>query len=322
MLESVLTSVSAADDAVASDLFDALVAQRGEEVVPQLGGLVDEIAPIAKAFLKRAGSNGLSASRRVEAARLALKGLLKHGLLDEADEALAHVLEAAMRGVGRPEAMRLLRENDDLSRIREPEDIQLARAQLHLAAGEKDLAAGILTQLASQALARSAPWERAEAAAAIEFLEELPGHEEIVAEFKCRLARVQGKLEAPRATRTSRSIRLLVVGGAEVQAQYEAQIKEILKCDANHIGVEFIPTGWGSNWGSVSEEVIRKLQNADGMVLHYFIRTMFGRKVRKAAKVWCSVGGHGRDGILRGIFRCAAMVSRRDSTGTADVNAA
>lgn len=312
MLESVLTSVSAADGAVAKALFEVLVEQRGEDIVPQLARLVDEIPGIATAFLARAGSTDLSVARRLESARLALTGLVKHSQLDEADEALEILLNAGIRGAGTGETIALLRDDDDLTRVRDPEDLQVALAELHLAAGDAGAGAGILARLAAQMLARSEPWERAEAAEAIERLAELPGYEERVAELRTRLERAEGRLEAPVAPPAKRGVHLLVVGGNELQARYEVEIREILRREAKHISVEFIPTGWSSNWGPVADDVSRRLKDADGMVLHYFIRTMFGRKVRKAAKVWCAVGGHGRDGILRGIYRCAEMAVRRD----------
>jgi len=184
-------------------------------------------------------------------------------------------------------------------------------AQLRLADGDTGGAIGLWNQLALQLLAREFPWERTEAAGIVERLEELPEALEVVAPLRARLTKAEERLEPPRPPTTSTPIRLLVVGGDEGQARYEAEIRQVLATDAPYIAVEFITTGWSSNWSSKAEEVVRRLDHADGLVMHYFIRTMFGRTVRKAAgsKPWRSVGGHGRDGILRGIYACAAAVA-------------
>ena len=53
---------------------------------------------------------------------------------------------------------------------------------------------------------------------------------------------------------------------------------------------------------------VKRLSRVDGMVLHCVVRTMFGNRVRNAAKVWCSVAGHGRDGILLGMYRYVGLL--------------
>ncbi len=314
LLEPVLTGVAMADVPAAMRMAERLLETRGTEVVQTLMPLAGELRPVAVAVARLIAEGARSPGWRVDAARQVIPALLRHEELDLADALLAMVLEQAMRGVGRDDVLALLADRDPLLMIRDPEDLLLAEAEVRLAGGDTNGAVGLLNQLAEQALARREQWDRAEGAAIIERLEEIQEADDISRSLRERLNRVEARLEGPLAPRVPEPIRLLVVGGNEVQARYESAIHEILRTEAPHLTVEFLHSGWDSNWGALAEEVTRRLQHADGLVLHYFMRTMFGRRVRKATgdKPWRSVGGHGRDGILRGIYATAeAVVGRK-----------
>lgn len=311
LIESLLVSVGAADEATAEQLFETLVAARGEEIVAPLEGLAGTIQGVAHAFLKRAISGDLSAARRARAARVALQAFLAQDNPDLADEAFGVVVELARRGIERGEALQFLAEEEELTRVRDSDELLWIRAELHAAAGEPGNAISLFRQVAEQQLSKNTPWERAEAAEAVDRMAEFPEADGQTAVLRQRLTRVEEALPAPEFARGTRGVRLLIVGGNEVQARYEPEIREVLKREAPHITPEFMYTGWSSNWGELARTVIQKLEHVDGMVLHYYIRTMFGRKVRAAAPIWCSVAGHGRDGILRGIQRCAEMVEQK-----------
>jgi len=314
LLEPVLTGVAMADVRAATRMAEKLLETRGPEVVTTLMPLAGELRPVAVAVARRILEGARSPGWRVSTARQVIPALLRHEELDLADELLTFVLEQAMRGVGRDEVLALLADRDPLLVLREPEDLLLAEAEIRLAAGDTGGAVGLFHQLAQQALASRDPWDRAEASAVIERLEEVGEADDISRSLRERLDRVEAHLEEPLVPHVPTPVRILVVGGNEVQARYEESIHELLRNESPHLTVEFTATGWNSNWGTIAEDVIRRLEHADGLVLHYFVRTMFGRRVRKAAggKPWRSVGGHGRDGILRGIYACAeAVVARR-----------
>ncbi|MEI2719903.1 MAG: tetratricopeptide repeat protein [Gemmatimonadales bacterium] len=311
MLESVLTAVGTADVELAGRMFGALVRQRGEDIVPTLAQLATDIPAVALAFLERSRKDGLSTSRRADAAKTALCGLLRHeALLDEADEALGSVLELAARGIGTQDAIQLLHTEERLTSIREPEELRLAEAELQLARGDRDAGVGLLIQLAQEALARPELWQRAEAVSYLERLEEFEHVDEVVAELRSRLDRLEGKLEPPPAPPAKRHIRLLVVGGNEMQIQYEEEIRRNPEggCPLPNRGLHLdrmeLELGSGGRRG---DQTARECGwNGAALLRSHNVRPP-GSQGRQ--KFWRSVGGHGRDGILRGIYRCASLVT-------------
>ena len=311
LIESLLISVGAADGSTAEELFNRLAESRGEELVASLEGLAGTIPAIAAAFLARASTGNLSAARRARAGRVALRAFLAQDNLDSADEVLGVIVDLARRGIERQETLTMLAGDDDLTRLRGVDELLWIRAELHAAAGEVGNAIALFRQVAEQQLSASAPWQRAEAEETIGRLSEFPEADEAIGQLRERLRRVEETLPAPEFSRGQREVRILIVGGNETQGRYEAEIRERLRRDAPHLTLEFYHTGWASNWGDTARQITDRLAQADGMVLHYFIRTMLGRKVRQAAPIWCSVAGHGRDGILRGIQRCAEMVEQK-----------
>ncbi len=322
MLDPVLTAVGSQDIGLAEELFNSLMDQRESEVVETLSSLASDLPAVALALLHRADQEGVPVSRKVNAARTALPALLKSGNDDAAERAFEILFEHAREGEAREEMLRLLKDEEDaLTAICDNEDLVCLRAELHARAGERATAVALRAEVARQYLSSSDPWRRAEAGGVIKLLEEYPEADgEIIGPLAEQWKRFEGGLGAPAAPAATRSIRLLVVGGNEEQAKYSNEIQSILRKDAPNISVEFIPTGWTSSWGELASQVADKLDKADGMVLHYFVRTGFGRKVRKAAGIWCSVVGHGRDGILRGIYHCADMVSNRSGTAAESGN--
>lgn len=312
MLESVLTGIAFADQDLATRFADLLLRERPQDVVEQFVSLADEIKPVAVALAGVAMDLERPMARRMQAAHRAIPALIEHGELDTADELLSMLCEEGLKGVAREEALALLADRGGLLQLRDADDLAMLEAQLRLSAGDVGTAISIWNKLALQTLAAETPWQRAEVAAIVERLEELPDAADLAASLRERLRRAEEHLEPPTPPSASLTVKLLVVGGDETQSRYNEEIRQILRVEAPHVIPTFVPTGWGSNWGDTARSVVRQLEQADGIVMHYFIRTMFGRKVRKAAgcKPWRSVGGHGRDGILRGIYACAAAVAQ------------
>lgn len=314
LLESVLTGIAMADRDRATKLATRLLELRPGDVVEQFMSFASELAPVAVSLAALARDPDRPMDRRLAAARRAIPALVGHGDLDAADDLLLMLFEQAMKGVGRREVLDGLSRPESLLQLRDADDLMVLEARLLLAEGHVETAIARLHQLALQHLAAETPWQRAEAAAVIELLEEIPAADEIAATLRARLDRAHEKLEPPTPPTALTSVRILVVGGNEAQARYEESIRAALNAQAPYIIPTFITTGWSANWGDTARDVIRRLEAHDGLVLHYFIRTMFGRKVRKAVghKPWRAVGGHGRDGILRGIYACAEAVLQQN----------
>ncbi len=112
---------------------------------------------------------------------------------------------------------------------------------------------------------------------------------------------------------SDRPVRILFVGGNEIQARWDAEIRGQVAARAPGVGVEFIHSGWSSNWGVFVDEVERKVDGCSAIVLMRFVRTILGEKVRRLAsergKPWIACSGHGRASIERAIIE-AARVAR------------
>lgn len=95
---------------------------------------------------------------------------------------------------------------------------------------------------------------------------------------------------------------ILIVGGDETQAQYEAAIRaEVQARYDGAVTVLMHPTGMGSNWNKHLEAVQRLLGATDGVVISRYIRTMFGRRLRAGLgnRPWRTCTTTGKAGFLR-----------------------
>ena len=106
-------------------------------------------------------------------------------------------------------------------------------------------------------------------------------------------------------------VSIFFVGGDERHAQYDAAIHKELLHSHPHITVEFCHPGWGGQWVRTLEDVKRRLPNHDGVVISRFIRTEFGRQLRKELAVpWRGCYGTGKQAMLNSILQAAQSAER------------
>ena len=109
--------------------------------------------------------------------------------------------------------------------------------------------------------------------------------------------------------------RVLFVGGDHRQEVMQPAIRRLVSTSHPNITMQFEHPGWSSNWKAVADSVSRKLRDVDIVVLNPFVRTMFGRYIRKAisdvGKQWRTTYGHAPPSIAR------AIVVAADAVGTA-----
>ncbi|HUP68626.1 MAG TPA: hypothetical protein VM142_02305 [Acidimicrobiales bacterium] len=128
------------------------------------------------------------------------------------------------------------------------------------------------------------------------------------------LVRATGEPLNQPAPRLEREVRILFVGGNEVQERYQVPIDATLaeRYDGRVV-VEWFAPGWGSNWMKTFDRIESRYEAADAVVLMPFVRTLFGRRVRKTAGEaglpWIACTGHGRDALQRAIERAVAVVA-------------
>lgn len=143
------------------------------------------------------------------------------------------------------------------------------------------------------------------------------------AEYNVRAARLPAASPAAAtlsdlvARHAARPIRIAFVGGDERQAQYDDELRAMLRDEFEDlVQVEFIHPGWSSNWGRSVDEVLRQCESRDVVVLMKFIRTLMGRTLReRLSRPWVSCSGHGRKSIHLAILEAVQVVVRQTARG-------
>ena len=83
-------------------------------------------------------------------------------------------------------------------------------------------------------------------------------------------------------TADAKPVKVLFVGGDESYAKFDDAFRDTLRAQDPAIDVEFIRSRWTSNWDVYLEEFKRKVTGVDGVVVTRYIRTEFGKSIRKA----------------------------------------
>lgn len=161
-------------------------------------------------------------------------------------------------------------------------------------------------------------------AQAREFLEKAKklGGEVGLADMESRLAACEDALNvvetntgAEAELKKGAKVRLLYVGGNEIQEAFDEKIAQRLTADYPGLKVEFYHPGWSSNWNRSLDDVKRLIPEAEAILLSPLVRTQFGRNLRKfcnAAHPWFASTAKGQSGIRESIRRLAiATLARR-----------
>lgn len=107
------------------------------------------------------------------------------------------------------------------------------------------------------------------------------------------------------------SVRVLFIGGNEIQAQYDESIKQRIQKDWPGISITFEHTGWSSNWGREISRLKKLAEESDVVVLMSMMRTMLGRTLRNALndppRPWVPCTGTGRKALESSIRKAAVV---------------
>ncbi len=192
------------------------------------------------------------------------------------------------------------------------------RVDLLRRAGAPDEAAAITRGLFYRAAAdREAPLDAHDL---LELMGELGVDDEELASL-ARLVPAASGAPASSATADEASVRLrrvvkvLFVGGNEVQARYHAAVDDHLGSTyGGQVSVEWFTPGWSANWGQEAARVEAAYPTSDALVLMSFVRTLLGRRLRRTAGEaglpWIACTGHGRASLERAVERAVAVVAR------------
>lgn len=320
LIDNTLEALGLSSSAAARETAELILDVLGDEVLDRL--LASEACRdserIARALFERARDTTRPERARIQDYRNAIPMLIRHGYSAEAAEALDYLESAAFRGTGRDEFIEILKDPDRFSPVWDMDDAQWALVRCYEASGRYEEAANILGSQFHRVLSQNNGDGIGDAEAILRRIREygLPdNHYAPLLQRLEALKKAHGEELALPSGKDRRRVRILFVGGDERQAQYDAAIKADLERDYPHITVDFCHTGWGSQWGRTLEDVRRRLQFCDGVVISQYIRTEFGRQLRKSLEVpWRGCYGSGKQAIVHSIVQLAQIVERASAS--------
>ncbi|MEP7348110.1 MAG: hypothetical protein ABI877_22765, partial [Gemmatimonadaceae bacterium] len=295
-------------------LVEQLLEVAGEPLLDTLRAAPDahKSPAVADAMRARFGRKRRSSDERVYDGHAALEMLLAQGRFDEAEEVLCTLQAMSLKDIGTQQFSDLLLNGKSLTAVWDKEDIFAARVQSLESIGDYETSAGMLQAEFHMCVAGASPGAYLRAVDAIETLESYPSlHSVDVVALRQRLERSGLVVESLPESPPNRAITVLVLGGGETQAHFDAAIRLHYREVAPWLKVEFLHTGWSSNWAPYLADFRKRVEGADAVVMMYLMRTLFGRSARRyCTKPWRGCGGKGRGSIQRAIdAACVAALS-------------
>ncbi len=253
-------------------------------------------------------------------ARFHFAGKLIHALLKSTGERVAEAVADAFdlmqqlamlhQGVRADFERLCLREGDNLAACLDPDSRLEALLAVAQAADDAEWCAKAAKLLLPRAVQREDDGfleELIELVEATGYGDEVPGH------YRHRLKERHQRTESAIRLRSYSEVRLVYVGGNEIQQQYEEAIAETLRQKFPGIMVRFHFPGWTSNWHVELEAVQNTLSSVKPrvVVLSTLVRTQFGRNLRRLLGEsniqWRSCTGRGRASIERALRGAIAV---------------
>ena len=236
--------------------------------------------------------------------------------LDAASEVLGRLEELALtRPVLREKFVDLLAQPENYRPAWDEEDALHSSAVVWEAAGRSERAYACLRTLFFR-WQDQGHWEKA--AGLLEEIQDYHLPEALIEEVMRQAPAVAAQtVDEPDAIRTSlekycrpgRSIRLLVVGGNEVQAQFDPELQAHFKAEYPGLAVDFEHAPRISSWGRYYDRIKGRVERYDGLVLMRYMRTHMGRSLRALANQlgtpWFPCTGKGKTSIQRTILHAA-----------------
>jgi tetratricopeptide (TPR) repeat protein len=178
---------------------------------------------------------------------------------------------------------------DHVLRIWEEADVLYLRIQLQWMMGKPEIAVVLIEQLTNIYLGQR---DFAQARATYVWLKLVDS---------VRAKQYADILEAPAVQQRTTRCRVLYVGGNETQQSFKDEITERLRVEHAHIEVTWELIGWRSNWDRDAERIEKVIPEYDLVILSPYVRTLFGRHIRRASQHWRSSTGKGQGRIYHDI---------------------
>ena len=309
LIESTVEGLALSPGALAS-VVEALLESGEDRILDALAETeaVRTHKSIAVRLLRRAKRESRPKALRAADLRAALRGYLGVGDVDTARCILDTLEQLAVDRIGRAEFVDLLNDDGRYDPAWDWEDATIARARCWELDGEYTQAAETLKLAFFSYMAKG---DIDNATGVFERVKTFGLGPEAIVAMKVPLKNIMPDDggPGPQVDGPAKPVTVLVVGGNEVQEKFQSKVrKKVEKCDPA-VTVEFLRTGWESNWGPYVDEIKKRLAGTDGVVVMRFIRTTLGREVRalcgKQKVPWrfCWPGGQG--GQVRAVLEAA-----------------
>lgn len=309
-------SLALSEDGLATVL-EPLLESGGDETLDALAdaAVMDTCVALAERLHERARRPNRRRSLAAADLRGALRGYLSNGDTHKAREVLDELEQHAVDGSGVTEFLELLGNPDRYEPAWSQEDAAVSSARCLEAAGRYAEALAELRGVFHTYMHRG---DFSDASGVLERVEAYGLDQVEYVDLKRRYesATPDGDGEAPVQDRVS-PVAVLVVGGNEIQAKMAGRVISKVAARDPQVTVEFVHTGWGSNWNQYAEKVEDRMANCDAVVIMRFVRTLLGATVRAMCGdqdvPWrfCWSGGQG--GLVAAILAAGAAARTRGS---------
>jgi len=316
-----------------ADLIDGLTLWSSQSALEVAEEILNAIGPVAldilaehevgansplvgHALLERGTDESRGVSSRVEDLRRALPILLSHREIEDAGRALDELEKLAVEGVGREEFIELLSAPERYSPAWETMDANWARVRCYEAAGQLEQAANLLIQLFYQRVRASGYSSHLEGKEIVERIRsyglerpEIEQFERGLANSSDQTSQDQGGQGGP-AKEVPVAVRILFIGEEDSSPERDQAIIDGLATVDPGITLEFRHPGWTSNWGNLLGDILQQEGTRyDGVLISRYIRTEFGRQLRKRLTVpYYMCSGRGRDSIRAATLQLAGII--------------
>jgi hypothetical protein len=194
----------------------------------------------------------------------------------------------------------------------EPEDARLWKARSLEAAGRLPEAAGVMTALAHECLARGGHDAEGEARGLLERIRALGAGEPDEGLVRRLEALHRGGAAAGVVAREATG-GILFIGGNEAQERYREDVVRWAAETWPGVRLTIECPGWSSNWGRELPRFENLIGKADAVVLMRFVRTLLGMHIRRmcgeAGIPWVPCTGHGRDSMKNAIAKAVERLA-------------
>lgn len=287
------------------------------DIFVQNQSALDACPAAVRALRERAGQPGRPAESVAADLRAALYGFAKANQQEMTGKILGELEALAQQGTGAREFAELLSDPARYEPVWSKEDAEMALVHLYEAQGEYEEATPILRELfhtCAQKFANHRDEAGLHDAEGIlnkvkEFGIDPSYYEGMQSRYDALLAQLESEVKD--TGEAQRQVKVLVVGGNEVQARLEDSVRAKLAKSHPYIHVEFIQTGWGSNWQKPLEEFNRRIPGFDAVVVMRFMRTELGKQIRKGCgdQPWRFCWGSGPTAQAETVIKAALAAS-------------